>query len=61
MNPALSKFLKYLYMLIPLPNLNPNLTYSTYFELYFEVRAVALNYSHEGISQSQSYGHVVGE
>ena len=28
--------LKYMYVLIPLPNLNPNLIY---FELYFEVRA----------------------
>ena len=46
MNPALSTFLKYyVYRLIPLPNLDHNLTYSTYFELYFEVRAVALNYS----------------
>ena len=45
MNPALSTFLKYVYVLIPLPNLNPNLTYSAYFELYSEVRAVALNQS----------------
>ena len=45
MNQALSTFLKYVYVLIPLPNHYPNLTYSTYFELYFEVRAVALNYS----------------
>ena len=45
MNPALSTFLKYVHVLIPLPNLNPNLIYSTYFELYLEVRAGALNYS----------------
>ena len=30
--------LKYMYVLIPLPNLNPNLIYfELYFELYFEV------------------------
>ena len=36
MNPYFKYILKYAYVLIPLPNLNPNLIY---FELYFKVCA----------------------
>ena len=55
MNPALSTFLKYMGMLIPLPNLNPNLTYSTYFELYFEVQYVRAHPYEEGRASARQY------